>query len=65
MMNITSIKAVERLVADIGYDAVIDALITEAETAPDDQLDAIESLLDAVMASLVAEAGGIPGAAQT
>lgn len=64
MMNITSIKAVERLVADIGYDAVIDALITEAETAPDDQLDAIESMLDAVMAGLVAEAGGMPGAPQ-
>lgn len=55
-MTDNAILAVERLVAELGYDAVIDALVAEAETAPDHQLDAIEALLDAVMAGLVADA---------
>ena len=63
-MTIDSIMAVERLVAELGYDAVIDALIAEAETAPEHELDTIEALLDAVMAGLVADAGGMPGAPQ-
>lgn len=56
IMTDSAIMVVERLVAELGYDAVIDALIDEAETAPDHELDAIEAMLDAVMAGLVAEA---------
>ncbi|MBT5048076.1 MAG: hypothetical protein HOM58_06200 [Rhodospirillaceae bacterium] len=59
-MTDSAILAVERLVAELGYDAVIDALVSEAETAPEDQLDTIEALLDAVMAGLVAEAAETP-----
>lgn len=61
-MTDNAILAVERLVAELGYDAVIDALVAEAETAPDEQLDAIEALLDAVMAGLVADAAHTPPA---
>lgn len=61
-MTESAILAVERLVAELGYDAVIDALVDEAETAPENQLDAIEALLDAVMAGLVAEAAERPPA---
>ena len=63
-MTIDSIRAVERLVAELGYDAVIDALMEEAETAPEHELDAIEDMLDALMAGLVADAGGLPGTPQ-
>lgn len=63
-MTIESIMAAERLIEELGYDAVIDALVSEAETAPEHELDAIEALLDAVMAGLVADAGGMPGIAR-
>lgn len=63
-MNLMSILAVERLIAEIGYDAVIDALLAEAETAPEDELGTIEAMLDAVMAGLVAQSGGRPQTGQ-
>jgi hypothetical protein len=60
LMTDSAIMAVERLVSELGFDAVIDALVAEAETAPDDQLDAVEALLDAVMAGLVVDASTPP-----
>lgn len=64
IMTKSAILAVERLVTELGYDAVVDALVSEAETAPDHELDAIEAMLDAVMADLVASSGGLPGTPQ-
>ena len=55
-MTYAAIAAVERLVDLYGIDAVVDALLVEAECAPDDQLDALEQMLDAVMAGFIADA---------
>ncbi len=41
-------NAIESLVEDFGWDAVMDELIREAETASDEHLDEVEELLDAV-----------------
>lgn len=54
-MTYAAIAAVERLVGQYGIDAVIDALLLETECAPEDQLDALEQMLDAIMAGFIAE----------
>lgn len=41
------------LVSDYGYEDVIAALIEEYKTAPDDQLVAIEALLDVALVDLL------------
>ena len=56
-MTLAAISAVERLVDQFGIDAVIDALLVEVDCVPDDQLDALEQMLDAVMAGIIADAG--------
>lgn len=56
-MTSAAIAAVERLVGQYGIDAVIDALLEEVDCVPEEQLDAIEQMLDAVMAGILAEAG--------
>lgn len=56
IMTRTAIAAVERLVDQFGLDAVIDAVLEEAECAPDDQLGALEQMIDALMAGFIAEA---------
>lgn len=55
-MTHTAIAAVERLVDRFGLDAVIDAVLQEAECAPDDQLGALEQMIDVLMAGFIAEA---------
>ena len=49
-MRINTINAVECLVEDYGWDAVIEMLLEEAATAPDDRLDEIGDLVDAAIA---------------
>ena len=49
-MPINTINAVECLVEDYGWDAVIEMLLEEAATAPDDRLDKIGDLVDAAIA---------------
>ena len=51
-MTINAILAVELLVEDYGWDAVMDMLMAEAEaaTAPDERLEEVEELLDAAIA---------------
>ena len=48
-MTYNAITAIECLVEDCGWDAVIDLLMEEAATAPDERLAEIEGLLDAAM----------------
>jgi len=50
-------KIIKSLVTEYGWDAVVDALIEEVKWAPGGDLEAIEELLDAVMADLVAGEG--------
>ena len=45
------------MVTEYGWDAIVDALIEEVKWAPGGDLGAIEELLDAVMADLVAGEG--------
>ena len=49
--NATTI--IRSLAREIGYDAVIEALIEETRTAPGEELGSIEMLIDAVMADLL------------
>ena len=49
-MPINTINAVECLVEDYGWDAVIEMLLKEAATAPDDRLDEIGDLVGAAIA---------------
>ncbi len=51
-MTINAILAVELLVEDYRWDAVMDMLMAEAEaaTAPDERLEEVEELLDAAIA---------------
>ena len=58
IMPQTAADIIAALVADFGYDEVIKALMEESKTAPDDQLAAVEALIDAVMVALLADAKG-------
>ena len=49
-MTINAISAVECLVEDYGWDAVLDALMDMAATAPDERLEEVDELLDAAIA---------------
>lgn len=49
-MTFNAISAVDCLVEDYGWDAVLDALVEMAATAPDERLDQVEELLDAAIA---------------
>ncbi len=49
-MTFNAILAVELLVEDYGWDAVMDMLMAEAATAPDERLEEVEELLDAAIA---------------
>lgn len=49
--NATAI--IRSLAREIGYDAVVQALIEEARTAPGEELGSIEVLIDAVMADIL------------
>jgi hypothetical protein len=53
-MTYSAPKIICSLVNEYGWDAVVDALIEEVKWAPGGEIDAIEELLDAVMADLVA-----------
>jgi hypothetical protein len=55
-MTYAAIAAVERLVGQFGLDAVIEAVLLEAEHTPDEQLDALEKMIDALMAGFIADA---------
>ena len=48
-MTYNAITAIECLVEDYGWDAVIDQLMEEAATAPDERLAEIDGLLDAAI----------------
>ncbi len=50
LMTYNAILVIECLVEDFGWDAVMDELIREAETASDEHLDEVEELLDAAIA---------------
>jgi hypothetical protein len=49
-MTLNTISAIECLVEDHGWEAVIDQLLVEAATAPEERLAEIEELLDAAIA---------------
>lgn len=49
-MSINAISAVECLVEDYGWDAVLDALMDMAATASDERLEEADELLDAAIA---------------
>ena len=49
-MTYNAINVIECLVEDYGWDAVLDLLMEEAETAPDEHLAVIDELLGAAMA---------------
>ncbi len=49
-MTFNAILAVELLVEDYGWDAVMDMLMAEAVGAPDERLEEVEELLDAAIA---------------
>lgn len=54
-MTYSAPKIIKSLVNEYGWDAVVDALIEEVKWAPPGgDIGAIEELLDAVMADLVA-----------
>lgn len=48
-MTYNAITAIECLVEDYGWDAVLDQLMEEATTAPDERLAEIEELLEAAI----------------
>ena len=48
-MTYNAITAIECLVEDYGWDAVIDQLMEEAASAPDERLAEIDELLDAAI----------------
>ncbi len=50
LMTYNAILTIECLVEDFGWDAVMDELMKEAETASDERLDEVEELLDAAIA---------------
>jgi hypothetical protein len=50
MTRINPIHTIECLVEDYGWDAVMDELMTMAETAPLEDLDDVQVLLDAAIA---------------
>lgn len=54
-MTYSAPNIIKSLVEEYGWDAVVDALIEEVRCAPGSDLEAIEELLDAVMADLVAD----------
>lgn len=56
-MTYSAPKIIKSLVSEYGWDAVVDALIEEVRWAPGGNITAIEELLDAVMADLVAGEG--------
>jgi hypothetical protein len=56
-MTYSAPKIINSLVTEYGWDAIVDALIEEVKWAPGGDLGAIEELLDAVMADLVAGEG--------
>ena len=49
-MTINTISAIECLVEDYGWESVIDSLLDMADTAPDERLDELGTLLDAAIA---------------
>ncbi len=49
LMTYNAILAIECLVEDFGWDAVIAHLVKEATTASDERLDEVEELLDAAI----------------
>ncbi len=49
LMTYNAISAIECLVEDFGWDAVMDVLMKEAATASDDRLNKVEELLDAAI----------------
>ena len=53
-MTYSAPQIIKSLVTEYGWDAIVDALIEEVKWAPGGDLEAIEELLDAVMADLVA-----------
>ena len=53
-MTSTAATLIQELVAEFGWDEVIDALVEETKTAPGEELGAVEVLLDAVMVALLA-----------
>ncbi len=48
-MTYNAINTIECLVEDYGWDAVIDQLMEEAATAPDERLAEIDELLEAAI----------------
>ena len=48
-MTYNAILVIECLVEDFGWDAVMDELMKEAATAPDERLNEVEELLDAAI----------------
>ncbi len=50
LMTYNAILAIECLVEDFGWDAVMDVLMKEAATASDERLNEVEELLDAAIA---------------
>ncbi len=48
-MTYNAITAIECLVEDYGWDAVLEQLMDEAATAPDERLAEIEELLEAAI----------------
>ena len=48
-MTYNAILAIECLVEDFGWDAVMDVLMKEAATASDERLDKVEEFLDAAI----------------
>lgn len=48
-MAINTINAIECLVEDYGWDAVLEMLLEQVATAPDDRLDELGELLDAAI----------------
>jgi len=59
-MTYSAPHIIKSLVEEYGWDTVVDALIEEVKWAPGGDLGAIEELLDAVMADLVAGEGMEP-----
>ncbi len=49
-MTINTTSAIECLVEDFGWEAVIDCLMEMVATAPDERLDELEDLLGAAIA---------------
>ncbi len=49
LMTYNAILAIECLVEDFGWDAVMDVLMKEVATASDERLDKVEEFLDAAI----------------